>query len=128
MFYADVTLMEGARLSIPTEHEERAAYIVEGRVELLNDGEKFDTSQLMVFKPGAEITLSATESSGVRLMLLGGEPMDGPRHIWWNFVSSSSERIEQAKEDWKAGRFAPVPEETEFIPLPESGPVVVRYP
>jgi hypothetical protein len=61
-------------------------------------------------------------------MLLGGEPMDGRRHIWWNFVSSSSERIEQAKEDWKAGRFAPVPEETEFIPLPESGPAVVRYP
>jgi redox-sensitive bicupin YhaK (pirin superfamily) len=128
MFYADVTLMEGARLSIPTEHEERAAYIVEGRVELLNDGEKFDAGQLMVFKPGAEITLSAPASAGVRLMLLGGESMDGPRHIWWNFVSSSSERIEQAKEDWKAGRFAPVPEETEFIPLPESGPVVVRYP
>jgi hypothetical protein len=120
--------MEGARLSIPTEHEERAVYVVEGRVELLNDGGNFDAGQLLVFKPGAEITLSATESSGVRLMLLGGEPMDGPRHIWWNFVSSSSERIEQAKEDWKAGRFAPVPEETEFIPLPESGPVVVRYP
>jgi redox-sensitive bicupin YhaK (pirin superfamily) len=128
MFYADVTLMDGARLSIPTEHEERAAYVVEGRVELLNDGANFDAGQLMVFKPGAEITLFAPESSGVRLMLLGGEPMDGPRHIWWNFVSSSSERIEQAKEDWKAGRFAPVPEETEFIPLPESGPVVVRYP
>jgi hypothetical protein len=61
-------------------------------------------------------------------MLLGGEPMDGPRHIWWNFVSSSKERIEQAKADWKSGRFAPVPGETEFIPLPESGPVVVRYP
>jgi redox-sensitive bicupin YhaK (pirin superfamily) len=128
MFYADVTLMEGARLSIPTEHEERAAYVVEGRVELLNDGGRFEAGQLIVFKPGAEITLSTTESSGVRLMLLGGEPMDGPRHIWWNFVSSSTERIEQAKEDWKAGRFAPVPEETEFIPLPETGPVVVRYP
>jgi redox-sensitive bicupin YhaK (pirin superfamily) len=128
MFYADITLMDGARLSIPTEHEERAVYVVEGRVELLNDGGNFDAGQLLVFKPGAEITLSATESSGVRLMLLGGEPMDGQRHVWWNFVSSSSERIEQAKEDWKAGRFAPVPEETEFIPLPETGPVVVRYP
>jgi redox-sensitive bicupin YhaK (pirin superfamily) len=127
-FYADVTLMEGARLSIPTEHEERAAYIVEGRVELLNDSEQFEAGQLMVFKPGTEITLFAPETSGVRLMLLGGEPMDGPRHIWWNFVSSSSERIEQAKEDWKAGRFAPVTEETEFIPLPETGTVVVRYP
>ncbi|MCA1568161.1 MAG: pirin family protein [Acidobacteria bacterium] len=128
MFYADVTCMEEARLSIPTEHEERAAYVVEGRVELLNDGGAFEAGQLLVFKPGAEITLSAPESSGARLMLLGGEPLDEPRHIWWNFVSSSSERIEQAKEDWKAGRFAPVPEETEFIPLPETGPVVVRYP
>jgi hypothetical protein len=61
-------------------------------------------------------------------MLLGGEPLDGKRHIWRNFVSSSRERIEQAKDDWKMGRFAPVPEETEFIPLPETGPVVVRYP
>ena len=128
MFYADVTLLEGARLSIPIEHEERAAYVVEGRVELLNDGGEFEAGQLLVFKPGAEITLSTPEPSGVRLMLLGGEPMDSPRHIWWNFVSSSSERIEQAKEDWKAGRFAPVPEETERIPLPETRPVVVRYP
>jgi redox-sensitive bicupin YhaK (pirin superfamily) len=128
MFYADATLTEGARLTVPTEHEERAAYVVEGGVELLNDGGKFDAGQLLVFKPGAEITLAAPESSPARLMLLGGEPLDGPRHIWWNFVSSSSERIDQAKEDWKSGRFAPVPEETEFIPLPESGPVVVRYP
>ena len=72
--------------------------------------------------------LEAPESSPARVMLLGGEPMEGRRHIWWNFVSSSGDRIEQAKEDWKAGRFAPVPDETEFIPLPESGPVVVRYP
>ena len=128
MFYADVTLMGGARLSIPAEHEERAAYVVEGKVELLNDGVQFDAGQLLVFKPGAEIALLAPAATGVRLMLLGGEPMDGPRHIWWNFVSSSSERIEQAKEDWKAGRFMPVPEETEFIPLPETGPAVVRYP
>jgi redox-sensitive bicupin YhaK (pirin superfamily) len=128
MFYADVALMKGARLALPSEHEERAAYVVEGSVEVLNGGGNFGAGQLLVFKPGAEITLSAPGSSGARLMLLGGEPMDGRRHIWWNFVSSSSERIEQAKEDWKAGRFAPVPEETEFIPLPETGPVVVRYP
>jgi hypothetical protein len=61
-------------------------------------------------------------------MLLGGEPLEGRRHIWWNFVSSSPERIEQAKDDWKSGRFLPVIDETEFIPLPETGPVVVRYP
>jgi redox-sensitive bicupin YhaK (pirin superfamily) len=128
MFYAEVTLKGGARLPVPNEHEERAAYVVEGAVELLGDGGSFEAGQLLVFKPGAEITLSARRPSGARLMLLGGEPSDGPRHIWWNFVSSSKERIEQAKEDWKAGRFAPVPEETEFIPLPETGPAVVRYP
>lgn len=128
MFYADITLAKGARLPLPSEHEERAAYIVEGTVELSQDGGTFDAGQLLVFKPGAEIALAASESSPARLLLLGGEPMDGARHIWWNFVSSSSERIEQAKADWKAGRFEPVPEETELIPLPESGPVVVRYP
>ena len=129
MFYADVTLMKGARLSIPTEQEERAVYVVEGRVELPSDGGEFEAGQLMVFKPGADITLFAPEPSGTRLLLLGGEPMDGRRHIWWNFVSSSRERIEQAKRDWQEGRFAPVPGETERIPLPESpAPPVVRYP
>jgi redox-sensitive bicupin YhaK (pirin superfamily) len=128
MFYAEVTLTKGARLPVPNEHEERAAYVVEGSVKLPDGGGNFDAGQLLVFKPGAEITLAASESSDARLMLLGGEPLDGPRHIWWNFVSSSRERIEQAKEDWKAGRFAPVPEETEFIPLPETGPAIVRYP
>lgn len=128
MFYADITLVEGARLAIPSEHEERAAYIIEGSVELLPDGGTYSAGQLLIFKPGAEITLRGHESSLARMMLLGGEPMDGPRHIWWNFVSSSKELIEQAKEDWKAGRFAPVPQETEFIPLPGSGPAVVRYP
>jgi redox-sensitive bicupin YhaK (pirin superfamily) len=128
MFYADITLVEGAHLPIPSEHEERAAYIIEGSVELLPDDETYSAGQLLIFKPGAEITLQAHESSPARMMLLGGEPMDGERHIWWNFVSSSKERIEQAKEDWKAGRFALIPEETEFIPLPGSGPAVVRYP
>ena len=128
MFYADITLVEGASLSIPREHEERAAYIVEGSVELLPDDGTYGAGQLLIFKPGAEITLRATESSPARMMLLGGEPLDGARHIWWNFVSSSKERIEQAKEDWNGGRFAPVPAETEFIPLPGSGPAVVRYP
>jgi redox-sensitive bicupin YhaK (pirin superfamily) len=127
-FYADVILEGGALLPIPTEYEERAVYVVEGSVALVPDGESFGEGQLLVFKPGAAISLRAERSSPARVMLLGGEPMDGPRHIWWNFVSSSKERIEQAKKDWKAGRFAPVPDETEFIPLPESGPVVVRYP
>jgi hypothetical protein len=126
MFYADVELDSGARLEVPAEHEERAAYVVEGSVALEGDGGTFEAGQLPVFKPGAEVTLAARQPS--RVMLLGGAPVDGRRHIWWNFVSSSSERIEQAKDDWKAGRFTPVPEETEFIPLPESGPAVVRYP
>ncbi|HEX6624940.1 MAG TPA: pirin-like C-terminal cupin domain-containing protein, partial [Pyrinomonadaceae bacterium] len=128
MFYADASLEAGARLPLPTEHEERAAYVVEGEVEIDRDGGAYGAGQLVVFKPRASVTLGAKGSAPARLMLLGGEPLEGRRHIWWNFVSSSGERIEQAKQDWKAGRFAPVPEETERIPLPESGPVVVRYP
>ncbi len=128
MFYADATLKDGARIVVPIDHEERAAYVVEGSLALVPDGAIFHAGQLVIFRPGEEIILTAGESTFVRLMLLGGEPLDGKRHIWWNFVSSSRERIEQAKADWKMGRFAPVPEETEFIPLPESGPVVVRYP
>ena len=115
MFYADALLDPGARLALPAEHEERAAFLVEGAVDLA--GETHAAGQLLVFRPGAEIVLAAP--SGARLMLLGGAPMDGPRHIWWNFVSSSPERIEAAKADWKAGRFAQVVGETEFIPLPE---------
>jgi redox-sensitive bicupin YhaK (pirin superfamily) len=127
MFYADVNLESGARIPIPTEYEERAIYVVKGAVALAPDGESFGEGQLLVFKPGAAISLHAHQSPA-RVMLLGGEPMDGPRHIWWNFVSSSKDRIEQAKEDWQSGRFAPVPDETESIRLPESGPVAVRYP
>jgi redox-sensitive bicupin YhaK (pirin superfamily) len=128
MFYADVTLAGGAVIAVPTDYEERAVYVVEGSLAVLPNGDSYGAGQLLVFKPGAAISLRADAASPARLMLLGGEPMDGPRHIWWNFVSSSKDRIEQAKADWKAGRFAPVPDETEFIPLPESGPVVVRYP
>jgi redox-sensitive bicupin YhaK (pirin superfamily) len=124
MFYAEVILDGDARLQVPKYYEERAAYVVEGSIAL--DGEMFQAGQLLVFKPGSEIILNA--SGQARLMILGGEPLDGRRHIWWNFVSSSPERIEQAKDDWKSGRFSPVVDETEFIPLPESGPVVVRYP
>ncbi|HEU4835968.1 MAG TPA: pirin family protein [Pyrinomonadaceae bacterium] len=128
MFYADVTLKNGARLPVPVEHEQRAAYVVEGSIDIIPEGLTFEPGQLLIFKPGEEIVLSTGSSAPARLMLLGGEPLDGKRHIWWNFVSSSRERIEQAKEDWREGRFAPVPEETEFIPLPETGPAVVRYP
>ena len=124
MFYAEVMLERDARIEVPKDYEERAAYIVEGSINI--DSEVYHAGQLIVFKPGNEIILNA--SGNARLMLLGGEPLEGRRHIWWNFVSSSPERIEQAKDDWKSGRFSPVIDETEFIPLPESGPVVVRYP
>jgi redox-sensitive bicupin YhaK (pirin superfamily) len=115
LFYADVKLKSGARLPLPVEHEERGIYIAEGSLEIA--GQVHGTNQLLVFRPGDAITITA--HGDARLMMLGGEPMDGPRHIWWNFVSSSKERIEAAKEDWKRARFDIVPgDETEFIPLP----------
>ena len=124
MFYAEVMLQGDARIEVPKDYEERAAYVVEGSINI--DSEMYHAGQLVVFKPGNEIILNTPDHA--RVMLLGGEPLEGRRHIWWNFVSSSPERIEQAKDDWKSGRFSPVIDETEFIPLPESGPVVVRYP
>lgn len=116
LFYADVVLAAGTRLPLPTDHEERGIYIAEGSLTI--SGERHAAGRLLVFKPGDEITL-ATET-GARFMMLGGEPMDGPRYIWWNFVSSSRDKIEAAKNDWKHARFAIVPgDTTEFIPLPE---------
>jgi redox-sensitive bicupin YhaK (pirin superfamily) len=115
MFYADAELRNGARLDIPAEHAERAIYVVAGRIEIA--GTPIDAGRLIVLGPSADIAITARGPA--RLLLFGGAPLDGPRHLWWNFVSSSQERIEQAKEDWKAGRFTPVPGETEFIPLPE---------
>ncbi len=115
MFYADAVLAAGAKLPIDATHEERAAYIVEGEIEIA--GDRFEAGRLVVFRPGDELAVTAVTPA--RLMLLGGEPMDGPRHIWWNFVSSSKERIEEAKNDWRLGRFDKVfGDEEEFIPLP----------
>ena len=115
MFYADALLDPGAQLPLDAGHEERGIYLAEGRIRIAGDA--FEAGQLLVLRPGDAITVTAEKTS--RLMLLGGEPMDGPRHIWWNFVSSRKERIEQAKADWKAGRFDAVPGEIEFIPLPD---------
>ncbi len=116
MFYADAQLQPGAQLPLDAGHEERGIYIVEGSIEI--SGEVFEAGRLLVFHPKDEITITA--KTACRLMLMGGEPMDGPRHIWWNFVSSSKERIEQAKEEWRQGRFDTVPgDEDEFIPLPD---------
>ena len=127
LFYVDLALQPGARLTMPAEYPEQALYVVDGTLDLGRDG-RFERGQLLVLKPGATVTLAATENAGARLMLLGGEPMDGPRYLTWNFVSSSSDRIEQAKEDWKAMRFPQVPGETEFIPLPDLPGRPVRYP
>ena len=128
MFYADALLAPGARLEMTLEHEERAAYVIEGVAEIEGEEGRYGDGQLLVFRPGAAATLRSADGAPLRVMLLGGEAMDGPRHFWWNFVSSSRERIEQAKADWRAGRFAAVPGETEMIPLPGEGPIVAKYP
>jgi len=86
----------------------------------------FGPAQLLVFRPGDHITIRA--KTDARFMALGGEPMDGPRHIWWNFVSSRKDRIKQAKADWRMARFGSGPGDSEFIPLPEPEPEAVRYP
>jgi redox-sensitive bicupin YhaK (pirin superfamily) len=113
--YADVTLEPDAALPLDTAHEERAIYVVWGAVTI--GGDRFPSGQLLVLRPGT-ITLRNAENEAARLVLIGGETMDGPRHIWWNFVSSRPERIEQAKADWKAGRFDTVPGDAEeFHPV-----------
>jgi hypothetical protein len=115
-FYAEVVLESGRTAPLDPDYEERAIYVVEGEVAIA--GECFEAPRLLVFRPGDRIAVRAKKRT--RLMFLGGSALEGPRYIWWNFVSSRRERIEQAKEEWKSGRFTPVPEETEFIPLPES--------
>ncbi|MDF3035388.1 MAG: pirin family protein [Paucimonas sp.] len=127
MFYVDVVLRPGARLDIPALHEEQALYVARGKVSLGADG-VFDAGQLLVLKAGRTVTLACDGGGEARVMLLGGEPMDGPRYLTWNFVSSSAERIEQAKEDWRNQRFPNVPDEHEFIPMPEIPGAPVRYP
>ena len=114
MLYADATIRAGAALPLDPDYEERGLYTVSGEIEIA--GDRFGPGQLLVFRPGDRITIRALDAA--RFMMLGGEPMDGPRHIWWNFVSSRKERIDQAKADWSLGRFDSVPGESEFIPLP----------
>ena len=114
--FADVTLVAGASLPVDADTEERAVYLISGEVDIA--GDRFTAGRLLVFRPGDRITVTAV--SDAHLVLLGGATMDGPRHIWWNFVSSSKERIEAAKNDWKLGRFDTVPgDDKEFIPLPD---------
>ncbi|QHQ35944.1 pirin family protein [Algicella marina] len=122
MFYADAVLAPGAGIPLPDDHEDRGVYVTEGSITVAD--QEFTAGQMMVFRPGDRISLHAGPR-GARLILLGGETLGGPRHIWWNFVASSKERIEAAKEawragDWQNGRFQlPVDDTQEFIPLPE---------
>ncbi|MGH8288444.1 MAG: pirin family protein [Steroidobacteraceae bacterium] len=115
LFYVDVAMPAGCELPLPEEHEERAAYVVDGTIEC--GGEQAQRGRMMVFPPGVRAGLRAV--SDARVALIGGASLAGERHIFWNFVSSSEARIEQAKRDWREGRFAKVPgDEREFIPLP----------
>ena len=114
LFYADAILAPGAKLPLDAHHEERAAYLLDGTVRIA--GQTFEPGRMLIFRPGDSLTVEAVTQA--RLLLIGGEPMDGPRHLWWNFVSSRKERIEEAKRAWQQGGFASVPGETEFIPLP----------
>ena len=116
MFYVDATCKSGATLELPIEHAERAAYVVEGSIEI--EDRTFAQGTLLVFIEGEDVRLRATSAS--RVALLGGAPLESKRHIWWNFVASSPERIERAKHEWANGKFPPVPGDPEFIPLPQS--------
>jgi redox-sensitive bicupin YhaK (pirin superfamily) len=115
--YADLRLAPGASVKIPADAEERAIYTLEGDVSI--SGDVFPAERLLVFRPGDEIVVSS--QGGAHFMLFGGASLGSQRYIWWNFVSSSKERIEKAKQEWKTGRFDIVPgDEKEFIPLPEN--------
>lgn len=113
--YLDVAMEENGIFEIPAEAEERGLYVMGNAVEM--NGIRYEPMQLLVLHPKDQVVVKAL--GPLRMMVIGGEVMDGPRHIWWNFVSSSKERIEQAKEDWRNGKFATVAGDDEFIPLPE---------
>jgi redox-sensitive bicupin YhaK (pirin superfamily) len=116
LFYVDAAMPAGCTLSVPRDHEERAAYVVQGAIRC--GAEHAAPGRMLVFTPGADVVLRA--ESDARLVLIGGEPLDGKRYIDWNFVASSTARLEQARQDWKAGRFPKVPgDELERIALPE---------
>jgi redox-sensitive bicupin YhaK (pirin superfamily) len=122
--YADILLGAAGAIPIEADADERAVMLVGGEAEL--DGQKLEEFALYVLRPGHEARLAST--TGGRVMLLGGQSFATRRYVFWNFVSSSRDRINQAKEDWKAQRFGPIPgDDQEFIPLPEV-PLTVSYP
>ncbi len=126
LFFVDIHLDANASIALAPEYPERAIYIVEGTLDLGEDGQ-FEAGQLLVLKPGRAVTAKSA-AAPVRMVVLGGDPMDGTRYLSWNFVSSSEARIEKAKQDWRDQQFASVPGETEFIPLPEIPGKPVHYP
>ena len=118
LFYVDARLAAGAKMPLDAGHEERGLYLISGEVTIT--GQSFGPGQLLVFRPGDTVMIESTGQDEARFMLIGGAPMEEKRYVWWNFVSSSKERIEQAKEDWRQARFDTVPgDEEEFIPLPD---------
>jgi redox-sensitive bicupin YhaK (pirin superfamily) len=120
IFYADARFQPGGSLTVEPEHEERALFIVEGELQIGGDHgvETHGEGAMLFLEKDESVTLFG--NSAARAVLLGGAPLDGTRHIWWNFVSSSRERIERAKEEWRSGRFGKIPgDDKEFIPLPE---------
>jgi len=125
LFYADLQLQAGARYHLSAEHIERALYVVSGEVEVVGQPTRFGANRLVVLRPDSDVVLHAI--GGARLLLLGGEPLEGRRHIYWNFVSSRPERIQQAAEDWRARRFPEVPDDEEFVPLPDDSRVRWRF-
>jgi redox-sensitive bicupin YhaK (pirin superfamily) len=122
IFYADARFEAGGALAYATDHQERAFFVIEGEIEV-NDGRSgtavHGPGAMLALEPDEETTLHA--AAPARVMLLGGAPLDGPRHIWWNFVSSSKDRIERAKQEWTGGKFGLIPgDDKEFIPLPQN--------
>jgi redox-sensitive bicupin YhaK (pirin superfamily) len=116
--YVHARLDAGATLAVDEEHEQRAVYVVEGGVEIA--GTSFAAGTMVVLRPGSVSVRAAVAPAVTQLVIVGGAPLDGPRHIWWNFVSSSEERIERAKADWRERRFPAIPgDDVEFVPLPE---------
>jgi redox-sensitive bicupin YhaK (pirin superfamily) len=123
--YADIHLEAGGAMPVDPEADERALYVAEGEASL--DGLPLQPQVLYLLRPGVRGTLRS--ASGAHVMLCGGAPLDGPRHVWWNFVSSRRDRINQAKDDWRSGRFPLPPDDRdEFIPLPVVQPLTVSYP
>lgn len=118
LYYVQLRLQPGATIEIPAQYDEQALYIVSGELNLGTDG-VHAAGRLLITRQGAALVVTAG-AEGATAMLLGGEPMEGPRYLAWNFVSSSEDRIRQASQDWLQQRFASVPEETEFIPLPDT--------